>query len=84
MPFAASPDIKLLAGDQVYLDSPWGGSIRSTTTATTSAGSLSQELRVDRKSDERICAAAARDGANFFSSDDHEYWNNAPNAARYS
>lgn len=79
MPSAARPDIKFLCGDQVYLDNPpqdfvnfhgseWlqNRSFRTyvdTWTQITAAGGFGQLLK---------------HGANFFSSDDHEYWNNAP------
>jgi hypothetical protein len=80
LPADAKPDIKILCGDQVYLDNPvldfinpfhghdWleARSFKTYTDAWTQAGMNSgfQEL--------------LKNGANFFSSDDHEFWNNAP------
>jgi hypothetical protein len=76
-------DLKILCGDQVYLDDPalhftWhrhspadledrllGNYVRTWTQEGLSAG-FRQFLQ---------------NGANYFSSDDHEFWNNAPNRA---
>lgn len=73
------PDIKILCGDQVYLDNPptdfviprdaeWledrsFKSYADTWTQSSSAGGFREMLK---------------HGGNFFSSDDHEFWNNAP------
>lgn len=76
-------DIKILCGDQVYLDDPWNyflihthsfedledllfAKYVSTWTQNKSLTGFQQFLET---------------GANFFSSDDHEFWNNAPNKA---
>jgi hypothetical protein len=77
------PDVKFLCGDQVYLDDPalhftfhthsrneledmlFANYARTWTQSGFSTGNL-QFLK---------------DGANYFTSDDHEFWNNAPNAA---
>ena len=80
LPAAARPDVKFLCGDQVYLDNPpqdFLNPFRSrdwlehrsfktyfdTWTQQTPEGGFGQLLK---------------NGANFFSSDDHEFWNNAP------
>lgn len=80
LPSLAKPDIKFLAGDQVYLDNPpqdflnpfrnhnWLQARSFKTyvdnwTQHTPAGGFSRLLKHN---------------ANFFTSDDHEFWNNAP------
>src|SRR5437762_1435029 len=81
LPADAKPEIKILCGDQVYLDNPFQDFIiprgldwlenrsfrtysDNWTQATLSgAGGFGQMLKHE---------------ANFFTSDDHEYWNNAP------
>jgi phosphodiesterase/alkaline phosphatase D-like protein len=80
LPAGAQPDIKILCGDQVYLDNPFldflnpfhghdwleSRSFKTYADAWTQsnfAGGFQQMLK---------------NGGNFFSSDDHEYWNNAP------
>lgn len=80
LPEDAKPEIKILCGDQVYLDNPpqdflnpfrgkdWlqARSFKTyadTWTQSTLAGGFGQMLKHE---------------ANFFSSDDHEFWNNAP------
>jgi len=85
LPGAERPNIKILSGDQVYLDDPathflWHTHTRAeleeehfanylrTWTQTGLAGGFQQVLK---------------DGANYFSSDDHEFWNNAPSWASF-
>jgi phosphodiesterase/alkaline phosphatase D-like protein len=80
LPAEARPDVKFLCGDQVYLDNPFWDFLNplngrdwlqarsfktyaDTWTQTTLAGGFGQMLKHN---------------ANFFTSDDHEYWNNAP------
>lgn len=79
LPFGARPDVKILCGDQVYLDNPpqdfffphsaeWlenrsFDTYLSTWTQSTLNGGFHRLLK---------------NNANFFCSDDHEYWNNAP------
>ena len=79
------PDVKFLSGDQVYLDNPW-----YETTLRWYRGN--QKPGVFRKMllDKYLATWAQRpdensgfhrllaDGANYFCSDDHEFWNNAP------
>lgn len=81
LPAALSPDVKFLCGDQVYLDTPPG---RFTITYFGEAD-LRQILleHYVRSFDQRAAASGfARllaEGASYFMSDDHEFWNNAPN-----
>ena len=79
LPTDARPDVKILCGDQVYLDSPWmeftfhshdeaklrKRHLANYTQAWTQTGGFRELLR---------------DGGTYFSSDDHDFWNNAPNA----
>jgi hypothetical protein len=79
LPAGARPDVKILCGDQVYLDSPWmeftfhshdeeklrTRHLANYVQAWTQAGGFRELLR---------------DGGTYFSSDDHDFWNNAPNA----
>ena len=77
LPADARPDVKILCGDQVYLDAP---SFWTVVPATTD-----DEIR--RRLIEIYLAAWTQrpgfhdllaDGPNVFTSDDHDYWNNAP------
>jgi hypothetical protein len=77
LPHQAKPDVKILAGDQVYLDSPW---------FRYAIPHSEQQLRdafmehyVNTWSQTDGFARLLSEGANYFSSDDHEFWNNAPN-----
>ena len=80
LPAGARPHIKFLCGDQVYLDNPPQDFLNplhsrnwlehrsfktylDSWTQQTADGGFGQLLK---------------NGANFFSSDDHEFWNNAP------
>jgi len=80
LPADAKPDIKILCGDQVYLDNPFKDFLNpfhgqdwlesrsfnmyaDTWTQSTPLGGFGRMLSIN---------------ANFFSSDDHEFWNNAP------
>jgi hypothetical protein len=78
LPTDARPDIKILCGDQVYLDAP-------------SFWTVTQAVN-DDDLDRRLLEAYLRtwmqspglqdlltDGPNLFTSDDHDFWNNAPN-----
>ncbi|MDQ3937347.1 MAG: hypothetical protein M3253_01560, partial [Chloroflexota bacterium] len=78
---ASRPHVKFLCGDQVYLDTPPGRFLWTV--------HAEQDLRAELLA--RYVAAwtqdltaggfnrILRDGATFFTSDDHELWNNAPN-----
>jgi hypothetical protein len=77
------PDIKVLAGDQVYLDDP----ALHFTFNTHSRKVLEDTLFINYARTWTQTGFATgnnaflTDGANFFTSDDHEFWNNAPDAA---
>jgi len=86
LPENRRPDIKVLCGDQVYLDNPWyettlrynGGNLRrGLFRATLFRKYIDNWKQVER--DEAGFRQLLKDGANYFCSDDHEYWNNAPN-----
>ncbi len=80
LPAGAQPDIKILCGDQVYLDNPFldflnpfhGNDWLETRSFKTYADAWTQ-ANFDGGFQQML-----KNGANFFSSDDHEYWNNAP------
>jgi hypothetical protein len=77
------PDVKILCGDQVYLDDP----ALHFTFHTHSRNDLEDMLFANYARTWTQSGFATgnqyflKDGANFFTSDDHEFWNNAPNAA---
>lgn len=85
---ALRPDAKFLCGDQVYLDAPPGGI--ETVNKFIAAGATTEYLRrefidVYRRTWTQSVRPGAtgfgellRLGANFFVSDDHEFWNNYP------
>lgn len=83
LPTNARPDIKFLCGDQVYLDAPYYNFVTTKherdqlkylflntylQTWAPIGGSITMHDLL-------------RTGANFFSPDDHEFWNNAPSSA---
>lgn len=78
------PDIKILCGDQVYLDAP----------ALNFAIPKSDETLEDTHFSNYVDTWTQdglpfgnkfflQNGANFFSADDHEFWNNAPDFASF-
>jgi hypothetical protein len=84
------PEIKFLCGDQVYLDNPWWETTlniispflppeRMRTSFFDKYIANWTQLGEDKDGD--LCGfnLLLRDGANYFCSDDHEFWNNAPN-----
>ena len=86
MPEDQRPDVKVLCGDQVYLDNPWRETTLKWYRANQKPGLFRAMLF------EKYVANWAQvggedagfrrllaDGANYFCSDDHEFWNNAPN-----
>lgn len=80
VPATHRPDFKILCGDQVYLDQPTSDFLRYT------HGKRGMQLRFFAHywrvwSDCSALWELLADGANFFSPDDHELWNNAPNRA---
>lgn len=76
-------DVKILCGDQVYLDDP----TLHFTWHTHSAAELEDKLLSNYLRTWTQGGAVVgyqqflQNGANFFSGDDHEFWNNAPNWA---
>nr|MBA2713129.1 hypothetical protein [Rubrobacteraceae bacterium] len=86
LPKDRRPDIKILCGDQVYLDNPWldtslrynGGNVRR---GLFRAGFFQKYLDnwTQVRGEDAGFRQLLKDGANYFCSDDHEFWNNAPN-----
>lgn len=79
LPGGIRPDLKILCGDQVYLDSPWyryliphGAAALGETFLKNYTETWSQTG--DRQGFNHLLAT----GATYFCSDDHEFWNNAP------
>lgn len=79
IPTDAKPDVKFLCGDQVYLDNPpqdfilpRGRDWLEHRCFQTYVDAWSQQTA------EGGFGQLLKHGANFFSSDDHEFWNNAP------
>lgn len=86
MPEDQRPDVKVLSGDQVYLDNPWRETTLKWYRANQKPGvfrAMLFEKYVANWTQVRGEDAGFRqllaDGANYFCSDDHEFWNNAPN-----
>jgi phosphodiesterase/alkaline phosphatase D-like protein len=80
------PDVKVLCGDQVYLDNPWRETTLKWYRGNQKPGVFRAMLfrkyldnwRQVRGEDAGFRHLLAN-GANYFCSDDHEFWNNAPN-----
>jgi hypothetical protein len=84
MPAGDRPDIKILCGDQVYLDAPWHEFLLALPHREDNL--KSRFFKTYSKTWEQSSVTAGfqqllKRGGNFFSSDDHEFWNNAPNAS---
>ena len=85
LPEDERPDIKVLCGDQVYLDNPWRETTFRWYYSYRAHGSF-RALLFKKYEDNwtQVLGNDAgfrqllKDGANYLSSDDHEYWNNAP------
>ncbi len=81
LPHDEQPDVKIWCGDQVYLDAPWS----HYTAHTHDRAALEVrhfENYLSAWSQTGTAAGfnyALKKGANYFTSDDHEFWNNAPN-----
>jgi hypothetical protein len=80
LPAGARPEVKILCGDQVYLDDPWAHYLWHTHEITALEAEFLRNYR-DTWTQEPGFRQLLTDGANYFTPDDHEYWNNAPNAA---
>jgi len=85
LPSFARPSVTILAGDQVYVDSPAMHFLLHTHTKDDLADELRSRYlttwtqRSDIGGFQRLLTVANT----LFSSDDHEFWNNAPSAAAY-
>jgi hypothetical protein len=84
---AEKPEIKFLCGDQVYLDNPYQDYVIARHSAAELRGMFLAKYR-NTWGHEPSPASGFRhllkNGANFFVTDDHEYWNNAPSASLLS
>ncbi|MFY9269456.1 MAG: hypothetical protein WAO55_06875 [Candidatus Manganitrophaceae bacterium] len=86
LPAGVRPDVKILCGDQVYLDAPWHHYLRPWKYSREELESRFFDiyLRAWRQSGMGSgFQQLLKSGANYFTSDDHEFWNNAPNKAVY-
>lgn len=79
LPALYQPDLKILCGDQVYLDNPWY-EVLPHESGRLSARLLDKYVATWTQGDASngFSALLAR-GANCFLADDHEFWNNHPN-----
>jgi hypothetical protein len=80
------PDVKVLCGDQVYLDNPWRETTLKWYRANQKPGLFRATLFekyvanwTQVSGEDAGFRQLLADGANYFCSDDHEFWNNAPN-----
>ncbi|HEX2183165.1 MAG TPA: hypothetical protein VHH10_12855 [Rubrobacteraceae bacterium] len=86
LPEDQRPDVKVLSGDQVYLDNPWRETTLKWYRANQRPG-LFRAMLFDKYvanwtqvgGEDAGFRRLLADGANYFCSDDHEFWNNAPN-----
>ena len=83
LPAGAHPDIKILSGDQVYLDAPWHYYLLRTHNQSQLETKLFDHYFRTWTQTPLGFNYLLKKGANFFSSDDHELWNNAPNFTPY-
>ncbi|NNE99752.1 MAG: hypothetical protein HKN25_12095 [Pyrinomonadaceae bacterium] len=76
-------DIKILCGDQVYLDDPAVYFLKNTHSYNDLEDLLFANYVRTWTQNQFLTGFQQflQNGANFFSSDDHEFWNNAPNRA---
>lgn len=81
IPSDARPELKFLCGDQVYLDSPASHYFLHTHSVEELQTELFENYRNTWTQGPRGFSDLLKRGANYFSSDDHEYWNNAPDKA---
>ena len=79
LPMDARPDLKFLCGDQVYLDAPFPKYLTHFGDEDLKAELLATYLATwfQGGGGSGFCELL-RAGASFLSSDDHEFWNNAP------
>jgi hypothetical protein len=84
LPSGAAPEIHVWAGDQVYLDAPWSSFLRSYSREELEALFVSNyDLTWGTHHGAGSLGGILTNGGNYFTSDDHEFWNNAPNRAAY-
>ena len=77
LPADVRPDMKILCGDQVYLDAPSFWTIAPATNDDELRRRLIETYLLAWTQEPGFHTLLA-DGPNFFTSDDHDYWNNAP------
>jgi hypothetical protein len=73
--------MKFLCGDQVYLDAPWQHYASTRHSVEELETELFEKYESTWTQTPRGFLDLLKNGANYFSSDDHEYWNNAPDRA---
>lgn len=85
LPEEHKPDVKFLCGDQVYLDNPWYETTFKWYRGNKKPGTFREMLLtkylltwIQHPEEGTGFRRLLGDGANFFCSDDHEFWNNAP------
>ena len=80
LPAQVRPDATFLVGDQVYLDAPFARFLKSILSGEELRAELLETYLATWTQDGPGAgfAQVLRHGATFFSSDDHELWNNAP------
>jgi hypothetical protein len=75
LPGGAKPRVKLFCGDQVYLDT---GRIRLGASSETTRELIAENYWRAFNQQPQGFGDVLRDGGNYFLSDDHEFYNNAP------
>lgn len=85
LPESHRPHVKFLCGDQVYLDNPWHQTTLKWNWSYRQPGAfrkmlLDKYLATWKQSPDENSGfnRLLTEGANYFCSDDHEFWNNAP------
>jgi hypothetical protein len=81
IPAGARPEIKFLCGDQVYLDAPASHYALTRHSVEELETELFEKYEKTWTQTPRGFRDLLKSGVNYFSSDDHEYWNNAPDRA---
>ena len=81
IPAGARPEMKFLCGDQVYLDAPWQHYASTRHSVEELNTELFEKYQSTWTQTPRGFHDLLKSGANYFSSDDHEFWNNAPDRA---
>ena len=85
LPAGALPTVKLFVGDQVYLDSPWYSYVDPKTSTELADRFFAHYAETwGQSGDAQGFNVILSSGANYFCSDDHEFWNNAPFPATYA